>query len=102
MARRRAGPRKVGANSQMSRARFTHTANPATVYHAGRTLPLRKRQAQMLTMLLGGDLITSQELMAVGVKNKSSLCVHLCAVRKHLPPGVRLVNVYKQGYRLIF
>lgn len=86
----------------MSRARFSYIASPPTVYHAGRTLPLRKRQARLLIALLGADLVTVSDLLAVGVKNAASLRAHLCVVRKHLPPGVRLVNEYAKGYRLIF
>ena len=50
----------------MSRARFSYIASPPTVYHAGRTLPLRKRQARLLIALLGADLVTVSDLLAVG------------------------------------
>lgn len=85
-----------------SHAGFSFIENPPTVYYARRTLPLGRAQAILLIHLIKHESVSVTALLALGTKTRGSLRAQLSMIRKHLPPGVRLVNEYGEGYRLLF
>lgn len=79
---------------------FAVVEQPPRVFYDGRALPLRPMAALLLGRLASAPFVSKTDLRGT-IANDRTLNVHLCAIRRALPPGLELQNEFAKGYRLV-
>ena len=74
------------------------------VYFKGRSLNVQKNQGAILRVLIRRGQAAHETLMMVGIGEESTpktLAVQITKLRKRLPEGVTIENIFGFGYRLV-